>query len=105
MKSYYEVHITMKGDPAKIEPLVNKIGWKFSAIDGDPILGEGIKCYATMFFSPRRYEQDEVVEIIELVAQNLRSKGINVIREKIELVIWDRRKEKIVCDGNCPCKA
>ena len=88
-KEYYECHITMEGDAKKIEPIVEKTGWKFSKIDGDPILGAGVKCYATAHFNTR-YCREFVQQQVDLVAQIFREqKGIKLLRRKVELVLYD----------------
>lgn len=91
-KQYYECHITMRGDPEFIRPLVESsvTGWKFSAIDGDPVLGNGVLCYATSHF-PVRLSQDVVVEKMNFVAHCLSQQGAEVIRQKVELVVYDTK--------------
>lgn len=92
--SYYECHITMRGDPKVIEPLVKATGWKFSAIDGDPVLGKGVLCYATSHFKGSR-DVDEVIILMDEVADALRYKGAEVIREKVELVVYDTKGPRV----------
>ncbi len=104
MKSYYECHITLVGDRRKLEPLVKQTGWKFSAIDGDPTLGDGVKCYATMHYNAKR-EEFEVLGLLHKTADRLRDQGAEVIRRKIDRVIYDDRSATVrlgACDGLCP---
>lgn len=101
MKSYYECHITLLGQPELIKPHVEDIKWKFSCINGDPVLGEGVKCYATTFYNVKLTES-RVLENLNNAAEQLAANGIEVIRRKIEKVIYDSKMEK--CDGGCiPC--
>lgn len=90
MRKYYESHVTMEGDPVVVKPLVENLGWKFSKIDGDPILGKGVKCYATMHHSFAIPEGD-VLDVLHITAAALRGNGVNVTREKIEVVIYDTK--------------
>ncbi len=100
MKNYYECHITMLGDPKEIEPLVKNTGWKFSAINGDPVLGNGVKCYATMLFSSLKTEEMVLGNLL-LTAEALEGLGVKVLRRKVERVIYDDRLSTVVCDGGC----
>ncbi len=100
MKNYFECHITMLGDPKEIEPLVKNTGWKFSAINGDPVLGDGVKCYATMLFSSLKTEKF-CLDMLLITANLLQGAGVEVLRRKVERVIYDDRSDKIVCDGGC----
>jgi len=89
-KQYYECHITMRGDKTKIEPLVKAEHWKFSAIDGDPVLGAGVLCYATHHFKGT-LDKVDVVIAMGIVADKLRDQGVEVIRQKVELVVYDTK--------------
>lgn len=100
MKEYYEAHITMLGDKDKIRPIVEKVGWKFSCIDGDPVLGEGIKCYATTFFNTR-IGKDNALANLDIAANLIEEHNIEITRRKIELVIYDTKSSKVDCDGAC----
>jgi hypothetical protein len=99
-KTYYECHVTMLGDPETIRPHVESRKWKFSAIDGDPVLGEGLKCYATRLFSSR-FKTEDIVNNLLNVADELSKQGCNVLRRKVELVIYDDKSSKVRCVGGC----
>ena len=107
MTTYYEAHITLlSNNPAYVEVKVKSQNWKFSKIDGDPVLGDGIKCYATKHF-PSRNTPEVMIAELHRVATILNGPNSEVIRRKIELVIYDDRSSKmrLACDGMCPeCK-
>ena len=104
MKPYYECHITI--EPIKerdwrrdtdhkfdqpiteIKAAVKAVKWKFSCIDGDPELGPGIKCYATMHYSFRKDEQ-WVKNRLKEISAKLEDLGLKIKRTKIEVVIYD----------------
>jgi hypothetical protein len=83
----------MLGEPDKLAPIVVGEKWKFSAIDGDITLGDGVKCYATMHY-PERLGDLGVREALDNTATRLRNYGANVIRKKIELVIYDSKQKE-----------
>lgn len=90
MKQYYECHITIKGDPCKIFSSIEKAGWKYSAIDGDPDLGKGVKCYATKQFN-KRLSIDNIILKLKATADLIKElSGAKILRKKIELVIYDK---------------
>jgi len=99
-KSYYECHITMTGDKDTIKKLVEDQKWKFSCIDGDPTLGDGLKCYATRHFNVRE-NQDLILSKLLDIADRFSHSGINVLRRKIERVIYDDRSSTVRCGGGC----
>lgn len=97
---YFECHVTMTGDPKIIRQLVAKLKWKFSVIDGDILLGDGAKCYATHLFN-ERMGQEEVMFRLKAAAMQLKAWGCTVIRRKAEMVIYDDRSSKMRCEGGC----
>jgi hypothetical protein len=100
MISYFECHVTMTGDPETIRPHVESRTWKFSCINGDPVLGAGVKCYATKLFN-RRDGAEFVVNELKHTADYLTERGCTVIRRKVEQVIFDDRSVKVNCIGGC----
>lgn len=104
-KTYYECHVTMEAEPAdrdKVAAAVDAIGWKFSAIDGDIVLGAGTKFYATRHFNARLREGDVLARLLD-AASRIGLAGIKVTRRKVERVIFDDRSASVrPCDGACP---
>lgn len=100
---YYECHVTMVGDPVELRPYVESMKWKFSAIDGDPVLGEGVKCYATRQFKGTSDKESVLIKLRQ-AAWLLENEGFEVIRRKVELVLYDDRSSKVAfeCNGGCP---
>jgi hypothetical protein len=103
-KQYYECHITLEDDPDKVKIACRDIGWKYSRIDGDPVLGKGLKCYATKHFN---YKLDEsvVLELLNNAADEMKLSGLKVTRRKVEKVLHDDRSSAVrlgQCNGACP---
>lgn len=90
IKQYYEAHVTMLGEPESIRPFVEQTKWKFSAIAGDANLGDGVKCYATRQMNTK-IGNDEALKSLHGTADWLEAHGVEVIRRKIEIVIFDDR--------------
>lgn len=88
MKQYYECHVTFLSDG--IEAPSNPKGWKFSRIDGDPTLGDGVKSYLTRHY-PARLGHGQVVQHLNQAARSLSAQGYRVLRLKVELVVYDER--------------
>jgi len=86
----------MLGDKDHIKKVVEAVKWKFSCIDGDITLGEGVKCYATMHYSIR-HKETEIIEWVADISRIFRyMQHINVLREKVELVLYDKKIGKLV---------
>lgn len=106
-KSYYELHITMEAadstEREKVQLKVEDLGWKFSAIDGDIVLGGGVKLYATKHLNAK-LDEPHVVRFLHDVADEIKTAGITVTRRKVERVIYDDRSSKVrpeSCTGGC----
>ncbi len=94
-KPYYECHVTflqLDTNQGAAERIVNGIGWTFSAIDNDIILGTGVKMYATRHFNTKHTEEEIKLELTK-AATLLKEAGLDVVRRKIELVLFDDRSK------------
>lgn len=111
MKKYYECHITIEPHEAanagearmfkdavreSVEQTLGIKGWKFSAIDGDPLLGAGTKFYATTHFSARRPLRWVCGELDTMCAFLSIACDYRILRRKIELVVYDVHEETSV---------
>ena len=85
MKKYYEAHVTFNSTNEIYYPT-----WKFSRIDGDPILGKGIKMYLTKQFKETVTLQANQEEM-SVVSQHVYFMGGQPLRTKIELVVYDTK--------------
>lgn len=88
-RDYFECHVTFM--PNSGETIVHNPGWIFSAINGDPVLGQGVKSYLTRQYSSR-YPLQHVINETEAVAEALRKSGlVKVLRTKVERVVYDSK--------------
>lgn len=101
-RRYFECHITMEAPSRYAATLreqqrasVEALHWIYSCIDGDPVFGAGVKSYATRQFLFKGEcvveETKEIEKILDETAAKLRAKGWRVLRQKIELVLVDKR--------------
>jgi len=91
--NYYECHITFLYPPNAL-PLDVR-GWKFSQIDGDPNMGDGVKAYLTRQYRATN-AKDAVIDALEDVAAEVTEMGYEVLRTKVELVVYDNRRRAAV---------
>lgn len=89
-KEYYECHITLEPHPELEKSL--PMPWKFSQIDGDPVLGKKVLAYATRYYSTAETKEFVIGDMAE-IASILTSKGFTVVRQKVELVVYDTKKK------------
>lgn len=87
MSKDFECHITIMGLPRLVQKAVEEVGWSFSHIDGDPVLGASSFCYATNHY-------DELMEAkvaLDSATVQLIGRNLKVLRIKIEHVVFDKR--------------
>lgn len=97
-KPYYECHITIQHSHCsleleRIQDAIEDNGWKYSVIDGDPTIGDGCFCYATTHISAKA-ELKTVIDQMAAVAESLSAQDMRVIRQKVELVVYDTKQKK-----------
>lgn len=84
----YESHITCHvKDADLVEHIGSVAGWKFSKIDGDALMGAKPYCYLTAYNPSQQLMYEDMI-----ATQNILSKrGCEVLRTKIEEIIWDTK--------------
>ena len=84
----YECHLTMPAvDEETISGLAEGEYWKFSKIDGDPVMGDSVYFYLTR-------HRDQFLTIradMHYMIEKLRAHGIDVLRAKIEEIVFDTK--------------
>lgn len=88
MSRDYEAHITFpRRDEETVKRLALSGRWKFSRIDGDPVLGDAVFCYLTSY--GRNY--GSLKSAMDSEAQRARNHGAEVVRTKLEEILFDSR--------------
>jgi hypothetical protein len=84
----FEAHITCPREQADAVRAIGALeGWTFSQIDGDPIMGAGVKCYLSA------YSTHAVRLLAEMrdVERSLALAGLTVLRTKVEQILFDSK--------------
>lgn len=90
----YEAHITLAVDRTTevsrelartAAAIAEGLGWKSSHIDGDPVLGVGVKSYLTKHAA----DGQSLLIVMQHTAAILRAAGLDVLRQKVEHVVYD----------------
>lgn len=89
----YECHITVEGQNNQrmiaMKDILEGTEWSFSRIDGDPVLGPGVKSYATAHYDAEKVDKWTCIRQMELMAYALERVGYKVVRQKVEAIICD----------------
>lgn len=89
---YYELHITIGNHLVSAKQLIEACNnWSYSAITGDLVLGKEGYEYATRHASGNCPFED-VVASLNTMATFLKVQGYPVIRQKVELVMYDKQE-------------
>jgi hypothetical protein len=80
----FEAHITYDGRHRAVVEYHCPKGWKFSAIDGDPVLGKKVFCYLTS------YDVDGK-RLLERLYTAIAAVPVLPCREKIEMIVYDTK--------------
>jgi hypothetical protein len=90
----FEIHVTLDNKYREEEAVIKRclpdphyLTWKFSAIDGDPVLGDKVFCYLTGHTDFVKTALHQLV----LLLGHLRFHGIEPIRTKIEHIVFDSK--------------
>ena len=90
MSAAFEIHLTVaQEDAAAAELAAVKLHWKTSEIARDPVLGKKTYFYLTTHTSDIGTAYDKIAA----ASEELESRGVALIREKIELIVHDIRHE------------
>lgn len=84
----FECHVTCLSSQADLaQNVATALGWKTSQIARDPVLGDDTFFYLTM------YDTDYMTlyHRMKFVAYRLMAEGCTVVREKIELIMFDTK--------------
>lgn len=96
----FEAHITCpRAASAAVEARSGE-HWKFSAIDGDQVMGKQPYCYLTAYST----NSQELLGRVIAMGALLRADGIEVLREKVEEIIYDTKTGVdclTPCCGHC----
>jgi hypothetical protein len=83
-----ECHLTIDRSHARIgEAIATAMGWKTSEIARDPVLGQASYFYLTTHST----DLSTMLSRMHLAVHELKTRGVEVIREKIEAIVYDTK--------------
>ena len=92
----HECHITVdKKFAVALEAIATVLHWKYSCIDGDPVLGKQAFAYLTTHDT----DFERMAGRMDTVCGQLGGMLIPVIRKKIELIVYDTKRPGEPCQG------
>ena len=84
----FECHITCAlADAKKCETVADRLHWSTSQIERDPVLGKASYFYLTS----HSRDLTEMTTRMRAAVQGLEQLGVQVLREKIEVIIHDTK--------------
>jgi hypothetical protein len=83
----FEAHITYDIEHKSRVAALCPHGWKFSKIDGDPVMGTKVFCYLTS------YRNDDQ-ELLRAARAAVGMVGVLPLRLKIERIVYDSKIER-----------
>lgn len=91
MSEEYEIHITSNTiHETKLKEIGERLGWTYSAIDNDPLLGAGVKAYLTNHVYG---STNSALVAMYQVHEALVRENVPILRRKIERIVLDERFE------------
>lgn len=87
----YEIHVTYDIPVDKVEEaktIAKYFGWHTSRIDGDPILGAGIKFYYTRHTNSLDVAFNFINTLVDYIGYKTNFK---LLRTKVEQIVYDKR--------------
>ncbi len=88
MERKFEAHITMPREQRDlVERQASIMGWSFSIIDGDPIMGQKPYCYLTAYHT----DGQKLLAVMNEVSGVLSKGGVTILREKLEEILYDTK--------------
>ena len=83
----YELHITLTSTESNF--FIQFGNWKFSKIDGDPVLGPGVKCYLTTHTRTFKEAVDTMTRAMTFLDGT--ADFVVIHRSKIEHIVYDEK--------------
>ena len=83
----FEAHITLPREKSDWVQAAAMENWKFSAIDGDALMGKKPYCYLTAYDS----SAIELFKSMTQMCKILERVGVDVLRKKVEKIIYDTK--------------
>lgn len=94
-KPLYEAHITYRSADKSVVEKHHSSDWKFSAIDGDPVMGKEVFCYLTSYDSDPKNLLRRMVRERDSIGRCLAGEwGPVAARMKIEKIVYDTKTNR-----------
>lgn len=86
----FEAHITLPREAAAaVQEVAAQTGWKFSAIDGDAVMGKQAYCYLTAYDADVQTLRNRMDAVTAVLVH--RAECIIALRFKIERILYDTK--------------